>query len=52
MVPILYGYTDDPATLGAVNRGKLALGDCIVTGDDPAWCCRACAHYFVAPRPD
>ena len=47
VVPILYGYTDDPATLAAVDRGKLALGGCIVTGDDPAWCCRACAHCFV-----
>lgn len=47
VVPILYGYTEDPATLAAVDRGELVLGGCMVTGDDPAWCCRACAHCFV-----
>ena len=46
VVPILYGYTEDPATLAAVERGELVLGGCMVTGDDPAWCCRACQHWF------
>lgn len=41
MVPVVYGYPD-PATLTQAEEGLLALGGCIVTGDDPPLACIAC----------
>jgi hypothetical protein len=43
--PILYGLPDAEA-MEAAERGAIALGGCIVTGDDPRWVCLDCDHRW------
>jgi hypothetical protein len=41
LVPIVYGLPG-PEAAEAANRGEIALGGCMVTGDDPQFQCAAC----------
>ena len=38
MSPIVYGYPSI-STIRDVKRGKIALGGCIIRGDNPRWVC-------------
>jgi hypothetical protein len=42
---ILYGLPSDEMQL-AEFEGSIALGGCVMQGDDPAYRCRACGHEF------
>lgn len=41
VVPIAYGFPGREMW-EAEERGELALGGCVITGDDPRWQCRRC----------
>lgn len=47
VAPILYGlpnFTDELER--ALDEGKVALGGCVITGDDPRWKCLDCEATF------
>lgn len=47
LVPILYGLPDYEASLAA-QRGEIALGGCLVMGDDPELACTGCeSKYWI-----
>lgn len=47
LIPILYGLPDAEAG-AAAERGEIALGGCIIMGDDPHLACVAChARYWI-----
>src|SRR5437867_5343122 len=47
---IVYGLVP-PDAMGelrdALDRGKIVLGGCLMTGDNPAWRCRACGREWL-----
>jgi len=45
VIPIVYGEPTSE-TWELVRAGRVALGGCVVTGDDPAWRCRSCGADF------
>ena len=47
-IPILYGYPS-PGMIEEDAAGKIELGGCIRTFDDPEWSCRACHHRWRYP---
>ena len=47
-IPIAYGYPD-PKQLDASMAGKIELGGCVVTFDQPEWSCTACHHHWRYP---
>jgi hypothetical protein len=46
-VPIAYGLPSFDMFEEA-ERGEVALGGCIVSGNDPAWQCTSCKQRFGA----
>ena len=47
LIPILYGLPS-PEGVEAMERGEVALGGCLVTGDDPKFRCLSCqAAYWI-----
>lgn len=51
VVPIMYGYPEDPdAAMAAERRGEIVVGGCVVTGDDPQKYCKACGERFGRRR--
>jgi hypothetical protein len=40
-VPLLWGLPD-VETMRLAERGQVALGGCMVMGEDPAFACRSC----------
>lgn len=44
-LPIVYGLPDLEAARKA-EAGEIALGGCVVTGDDPRWRCRTCGYEW------
>jgi len=42
---IAFGYPG-PEMMEESQRGKIVLGGCIVTDDDPEWHCKDCAHQW------
>ena len=43
VVPIVYGLPDpELVSLEDVESGKVILGGCMVSGDEPEWLCRSC----------
>jgi hypothetical protein len=51
VVPILYGSPAE-AALEDERAGKLALGGCVLTDDDPEWRCTSCGRDFGRARRD
>lgn len=49
LLPIVYGLPG-PEACEAAERGEIALGGCIVTGDDPRLACTACGERFGNAR--
>jgi len=48
---VMYGYpAPDPDLWRDVKAGKLVLGGCCITGDDPTWCCVACKTMIYKDR--
>jgi hypothetical protein len=47
-IPILYGYPS-PGMIEDDDAGKIELGGCICTFEDPEWSCRACRHRWRYP---
>lgn len=45
LVPIAYGLPGEEL-MEAAQRGEVAMGGCVVTGDDPVWQCRECRCRF------
>lgn len=49
---IVYGLPDFNEPLAAdVDAGKIVLGGCIVTEDDPAWQCVSCGQKIFKAKP-
>lgn len=47
VAPILYGLPNFNEELErALDEGKIALGGCEITGDDPSWKCLNCGAVF------
>ncbi len=46
MLPIVFGYPM-PATIAAADRGEIALGGCVVSGEDPTHHCAACDEDVI-----
>jgi rubrerythrin len=45
-VPIAYGYPS-PDLFEDADAGRVQLGGCVISGDDPQWACPACeAPHF------
>ena len=47
-IPIVYGYPA-PDQLERSEAGKIELGGCICTFEDPEWSCTACRHRWCYP---
>ncbi len=45
VIPIVYGKPGREL-MAQAERGEVALGGCILTGNDPAWHCTACQHRW------
>ena len=43
LIPIVYGYPSG-AMFRDAARGKIALGGCVILGNDPRWKCSADCH--------
>jgi len=43
---IVYGLVRGPAVREDVQSGKVVLGGCMVTGNDPKWHCNTCGKRF------
>lgn len=46
MLPIVFGFPT-PETFQAAERGELAIGGCIVGGEDASHACSACGHDVI-----
>lgn len=46
MVPIVFGYPSSE-TFAAADRGEIALGGCLVSGEDPTHRCSACGKDVI-----
>ena len=47
VAPILYGLPNFTDELNrALDEGRVALGGCVITDDDPAWKCLSCEAAF------
>ena len=46
MLPIVFGYPT-PDTFEAADRGEVALGGCVITGEDPTHRCSACGRDVI-----
>ena len=46
VVPIIYGFPG-PELAEESERGKVELGGCVVSDDDPRWCCKRCDHRWA-----
>lgn len=44
-LPITYGLPG-PAMMDDYAAGRIELGGCVLTDDDPAWACPACGLRF------
>jgi hypothetical protein len=49
VVPIVYGEPTSE-TWERAKAGKIGLGGCVVTDNDPAWRCKACRADFGRGR--
>jgi hypothetical protein len=49
VVPIAYGLPG-PELMERAERGEVALGGCLVSGNDPRWQCRSCGLHFPQQR--
>lgn len=44
---IVYGLVEiDPEFEKELDSGKVTLGGCCVTGNDPSWKCNSCLHRW------
>jgi len=50
VVPIVYGFPSGEL-LRESEEGKVVLGGCCVTGEDPQWCCRKCGDAWGTEEP-
>jgi hypothetical protein len=46
MLPIVFWYPM-PETIAAAERGEIALGGCVVSGEDPTHQCTACGQDVI-----
>jgi hypothetical protein len=44
-LPIVYGYPGAEAA-EAADQGKILLGGCVISDDDPHWQCAVCRHRW------
>lgn len=49
VVRIVYGLPS-PELMEEANRGKVALGGCCISGNDPQWHCNGCEHEWRHDR--
>ena len=48
---IVYGLPDQELAEEA-RLGKVALGGCVITGEDPEWQCAKCGREFGPPAAE
>ena len=46
VIPIHYGFIDDPHAIERIKNGEFATGGCCVDEDSPKWQCRDCCKEF------
>ena len=46
VMPIHYGFIDDPDALERIKNGEFATGGCCIDEDSPKWQCRDCNKEF------
>jgi hypothetical protein len=46
MIPIVFGYPS-PEAFAAADRGQVAIGGCVITGEDPSHRCAACSEDVI-----
>jgi hypothetical protein len=46
VIPIHYGYIDDPDAIERIKNGEFATGGCCINEDSPKWQCRDCTNEF------
>jgi predicted amidophosphoribosyltransferase len=51
MVPIVFGYPSFE-TARAADRGEVALGGCVIHGEDPTHVCTACSQEVIVDDSD
>mgnify|MGYP006435393845 CR=1 FL=1 len=51
ILDIVYGYPAESLDKGA-QQGKVILGGCVITGDDPQWQCSKCGTDFYRIKKD
>jgi DNA-directed RNA polymerase subunit RPC12/RpoP len=51
MVPIVFGYPS-PEMARAADRGEVALGGCVIPGEDPTHVCTACSQEVIVDDSD
>ena len=53
VVDILYGYPiNSPDLMEKIKQGKIVLGGCVITGNDPAWKCTECGAEIFSDVTD
>ena len=50
VMPIIYGFIDDPDALEQIKNGEFTTGGCCVEEDSPKWQCRDCNKEFEKVR--
>ena len=51
VIPIVYGFPGH-RMLEKAKRGQIALGGCVISGDDPQWQCSSCRHSWGGFDPE
>tara|TARA_B100000676_G_scaffold277669_1_gene299497 strand:- start:273 stop:473 length:201 start_codon:yes stop_codon:yes gene_type:complete len=46
IMPIKYGYIDNPEALKQIENGEFATGGCLISEDSPKWECGECKNQF------
>jgi hypothetical protein len=46
IIPIVYGYIDDPDVIQKIENGEFDSGGCCVDDESPKWKCRECEERF------
>jgi hypothetical protein len=46
VIPIHYGYIDNPDAVERIKKEEFATGGCYIDEDSPKWQCRYCSNEF------
>ena len=46
VIPIHYGYIDNPDAIERIKNGEFPTGGCCIDNESPKWQCRDCSNEF------